>query len=131
MEGLEGPGRTSKDLGGPPMDLGGPLMDLGGPPMDLLGPPMDLGGPLTQLQETQVSLKWGQEGLGGIQEGLRESWDVLAIERGSESHRQRGFSPFLGRGPIGDDDLWYHHMEFFPFSSFSSFLFQFRPPSCL
>ena len=38
---------------------------------------------------------------------------------------------FLGRGPIGDDDLWYHHMEFFPFSSFSSFLFPFRSPKAL
>ena len=23
---------------------------------------------------------------------------------------------FLGRGPSGDEDLWYYHMEFFPIS---------------
>ena len=43
LEGLEGPGRTSKDLGGPPMDLGGPPMDLGGPLTQLEGPSRDSG----------------------------------------------------------------------------------------
>ena len=38
---------------------------------------------------------------------------------------------FLGRGSTGDDDLRYHQMEFFPYSSLSSFLFPFRSPKAL
>ena len=38
---------------------------------------------------------------------------------------------FLGRGPTGDNELWYHQMDFFPFSSLSSFLFPFRSPKAL
>ena len=49
--------------------------------------------------------------------GPQESWDGLAIERGSESYRQRGFSRFLG------NDLWPHHI---PETRCSFFLF---PPS--
>ena len=38
---------------------------------------------------------------------------------------------FLGRGAIGGNDVWYHHKEFFLFSSFPSFLFLFRSPKGL
>ena len=38
---------------------------------------------------------------------------------------------FLDRGPTGDNELWYYQMEFFPFSSLSSFLFPFRSPKDL
>ena len=38
---------------------------------------------------------------------------------------------YLGRGPTGDNKLWYNQMVLFPFSSLSSFFLPFRSPKAL
>ena len=37
---------------------------------------------------------------------------------------------FLGSSPLGDDDLWFHHIGEFSLSPFFHFSFVLRPPSC-